>query len=127
MSNTFPNESVSPGRPGIAHCSLPSDHCTHLRSEAELLRAKHLLLASCFFLVFAFSVRTASAQKITRGIVVDSLTLKALPGVHIIVKSSGHGTVTNSLGAFTVTTSPADTLVLSMVGYRTLELPLLFE
>lgn len=70
---------------------------------------------------------SVTAQKTTRGIVVDSVTLKALPGVHIGIKRSSQGTTTNSLGAFTITTSPIDTLVLSLVGYNTIELPLLFE
>ncbi|HMG88863.1 MAG TPA: carboxypeptidase-like regulatory domain-containing protein [Chryseolinea sp.] len=79
------------------------------------------------FILFVVSLGSASAQRTTRGIVVDSITLKALPGVHVIIKRSGRGTVTNSLGVFTLSSSPMDTLVLSMVGYNTLELPLLFE
>ena len=67
------------------------------------------------------------AQKTTRGIVVDSISMRALPGVHVRVKNSERGAVTNSAGVFTMTTFPADTLVLSSVGYNTLNLPLLFE
>jgi hypothetical protein len=67
------------------------------------------------------------AQKVTRGIVVDSVTLKALAGVHVRVKNTDRGAVTNSTGVFTLSTFPADTLVLSLIGYNTLELPLLFE
>jgi hypothetical protein len=84
---------------------------------------KPLLL---FALLFVAAV-SGFAQKTTRGIVVDSISMKALPGVHVRVKSSERGTVTNSAGVFTMTTFPADTLVLSFVGYNTLELPLLFE
>lgn len=58
---------------------------------------------------------------------VDSLTLKALPGVNVRIKHSSRGAITNSTGVFTLATSPIDTLVLSLVGYHTLELPLLFE
>jgi hypothetical protein len=53
--------------------------------------------------------------------------MKVLPGVHISIKRSPGGTVTNSLGAFSITTSPVDTLVLSLVGYNTIELPIFFE
>lgn len=72
-------------------------------------------------------VSTVSAQRTTRGIVVDSVTMKGLPGVHIGIKRSPGGTVTNSLGVFTITASPVDTLVLSLVGYNTIELPIFFE
>jgi hypothetical protein len=79
------------------------------------------------FILFVVSIGSASAQRITRGIVVDSATLKALPRVHVKVKHSDRGTTTNSSGVFTLTTFPIDTLVLSSVGYNTLELPMLFE
>jgi hypothetical protein len=79
------------------------------------------------FIFFILSIGPVSAQKITRGIVVDSVTLKALQGVHISIKHSDRGAVTNSSGVFTLATSPIDTLVLSLVGYNTVELPLLFE
>ena len=79
------------------------------------------------FILFVVSIGSASAQRTTRGIVVDSVTLKALQGVHVRIKHSGQGTVTNSMGVFTLATSPVDTLVLSLIGYNTLELPLFFE
>lgn len=67
------------------------------------------------------------AQKITRGIVVDSISMKAIPGVHVLVKGKDGYAVTNSLGAFQVRSGPADTLVLTMVGYTPAVIPLLFE
>lgn len=76
-----------------------------------------------FLLMLAFS---GHSQKVTRGIVVDSVSLKALPGVHVRVKNSNRGAVTNTAGVFTLQTSAVDTLVLSLVGYNNLELPLLF-
>lgn len=79
-----------------------------------------------FTLLFVVVV-SGFTQKTTRGIVVDSIAMKVLPGVHVRVKNSERGAVTNSAGVFTMTTFPADTLVLSFVGYNTLELPLLFE
>ncbi len=77
-------------------------------------------------LLLAFSIH-GFAQRITHGIVVDSLTLTPLQGVHVKVKNSGKGTVTNDKGDFYITTKPADTLILSRVGYVDLQLPLLFE
>ena len=81
----------------------------------------------CLIFLVSSIVSSISAQKTTRGIVVDSLSLKALQGVHVRIKHAGRGTVTNASGVFTLSTSPIDTLVLSMVGYHMLELPLLFE
>ena len=83
-------------------------------------------LCSLIFFVSAI-VSTVSAQKTTRGIVVDSVTLKELPGVHVRIKHSNDGAVTNSAGVFTITTSPSDTIILSLIGYNTIEVPLLFE
>jgi hypothetical protein len=79
---------------------------------------------SVFFLAVSLS---AVAQKITHGIVVDSATLVALQGVHVKVKNSEKGATTNSKGEFYLTTRPADTLVLSRIGYQDLAIPLLFE
>ncbi len=87
------------------------------RREAAICLITFLSLASLY----------ASAQKRTRGIVVDSTSLKALPGVHVRIKNTNRVAVTNGSGVFQLTTTPADTLMLTMVGYNTLELPLLFE
>lgn len=77
-----------------------------------------------FFLAVSLS---AVAQKITHGIVVDSATLVALQGVHVKIKNFEKGTTTNAKGEFYITTRPADTLVLSRIGYLDLAIPLLFE
>ncbi len=67
------------------------------------------------------------AQKKTHGIVVDSLTLGALQGVHVRIKNNDRGTSTNAKGEFYINTTAADTLLLSRVGYLDLSIPLLFE
>ncbi|HEX6222759.1 MAG TPA: carboxypeptidase-like regulatory domain-containing protein [Chryseolinea sp.] len=67
------------------------------------------------------------AQRITHGIVVDSASLSALPGVHVKIKNSDRGTSTNSKGEFFIPTKPTDTLFLTRVGYIDLVVPLLFE
>lgn len=79
---------------------------------------------AAFALLIALS---ASGQRVTHGIVVDSVTLAVLPGVHVRIKNADKGTSTNSKGEFYITTKPADTLVLSRVGYVDLVIPLLFE
>ncbi len=67
------------------------------------------------------------SQKHTHGIVVDSISLKTIPGIHVRIKNKTGGTTTNAQGVFNLFTAPADTLILTFVGYHTFELPLLFE
>ncbi len=67
------------------------------------------------------------AQKIYRGIVVDSAKLINLPDVHISVKHANRGTITNASGSFLISAKPTDTLVFSTVGYNSVELHLMFE
>ena len=67
------------------------------------------------------------AQKTTHGIVVDSISLSPLQGVHVKIKNSLKGSVTDARGEFFITTQPTDTLLLSRIGYVDLAIPLLFE
>lgn len=67
------------------------------------------------------------AQRTTHGIVVDSVTLTPLQGVHVKIKNSERGTSTNAKGEFYINTKPTDTLLLSRIGYIDLAIPLLFE
>ncbi len=78
-------------------------------------------------LLVLFVSNTVSAQKIYRGIVVDSASLANLRDVHILVKHEGRGTTTNSSGSFLISVKPTDTLVFSAIGYHSFELPLMFE
>lgn len=64
------------------------------------------------------------AQESIRGIVVDSVSLEALPSVSIQSKRSMTGTVTDAKGNFSIKALPGDTLVFSLVGYKTWALPL---
>ncbi len=88
------------------------------------MRNKLLLICLTGFL--ALSVNGFS-QRVTRGIVMDSITMAVLPGVHIKIKNTSRGTVTTEKGVFSILTIPTDTLVLSRLGYNTVEVPLLFE
>jgi hypothetical protein len=69
-------------------------------------------------------IGSAQAQQEIRGIVVDSVTLNALSRVNIQVKNSAIGTTTDEKGNFILHGSRTDTLVFTLVGYETLELPL---
>jgi len=66
----------------------------------------------------------AQAQQLVTGIVVDSASFSALSSVSIRVKNGMAGTVSDSKGNFTIQAGGSDTLVFSLVGYQTLELPL---
>lgn len=79
-----------------------------------------------FIILFAISTATY-AQRTYRGLVVDSVTMAALPDVHVTIKNSSHGTFTNVSGIFTLSCGVTDTLILTAIGYMPTELPLLLE
>src|SRR5882757_4931638 len=56
-------------------------------------------------------------KKLIKGMVVDSLTLEALSGVHVLVRNSGMAAVTDPSGIYAVVASSSDTLTFSYVGY----------
>lgn len=62
-----------------------------------------------------------------KGIVVDSVTLNALPNVHVSVKNSHRGAVTNQQGVFFISVSETDTLIFSNVGYARYESPVFVD
>ena len=78
-------------------------------------------------LTFLMAITLGYSQSLIRGMVVDSVSFSALPGVHVTVKNSVRGTATNTQGFFSISALPTDTLVFSLVGYTSLEVPLLFE
>lgn len=61
-------------------------------------------------------------QVIITGIVAD-VNNNPLPGVTVMIKDTQRGTLTDKDGAFTITASPEDTLVISYMGFETAELP----
>ncbi|MBX2894550.1 MAG: carboxypeptidase-like regulatory domain-containing protein [Cyclobacteriaceae bacterium] len=78
-------------------------------------------------LLFSLIPGFVAGQKIYRGIVVDSASMTDLPGVHISLKRTTRGVVSNSAGGFLITARPIDTLVFTAVGYHAVELPLMFQ
>src|SRR5260221_6761400 len=73
------------------------------------------------FILISCSLAT-SAQKVLKGIVVDSVTLGGIPNVSVRILGAGYGTITNANGVFSIKVRPTDTLSFSSVGYlRTLE------
>lgn len=67
------------------------------------------------------------AQRLTHGVVVDSLSFAPLSGVHVKIKNTGLGEVTNAKGEFYIRANPTDTLVLSRIGYVDMIIPLFLE
>jgi hypothetical protein len=86
------------------------------------MRKTKLLINLCAFLLLLSGA--AYGQEPVRGIVVDSVTLDALPSVNIQIKNGTTGTRTDEKGSFNIVASPQDTLVFTLVGYKRLELPL---
>jgi len=70
---------------------------------------------------------TTYAQKTYRGIVVDSATLTGISTVLVSIKNTQKGIYTNSTGGFAIRATSFDTLIFSLLGYRTIELPLFME
>jgi TonB-dependent starch-binding outer membrane protein SusC len=74
-----------------------------------------------FFMLF-LSVIGINAQTIT-GKVLGSEDNEPLPGVSIVVKGTAKGTITDENGAYSINASPQDVLILSFIGFETLETP----
>lgn len=86
------------------------------------MRVIRTLLPFLLFISFG-----SYSQAIYRGIVVDSASVASLPNVHVKIKNSARGVITNSNGVFLIEAATTDTLVFTSVGYVYFELPLLFE
>lgn len=87
--------------------------------------AKGILHVRYLLLCVIVSASCASyGQDFTSGIVVDSATLAALPSVNVQIKHGTSGTQTDSKGNFSIEAKESDTLIFSLVGYQSLELPL---
>jgi hypothetical protein len=80
-----------------------------------------------FLLMFmSFGLQGQSKLHVS-GIVVDSVSLIALPHVHIKAKRSGVGATANSSGQFTIAAPLYDTLVFTSIGYKLFEYPVLIS
>jgi hypothetical protein len=81
------------------------------------------LFTLLFVLVATNSITAQSTDKIVKGIVTHSDDGEQLAGVHIQLKSTAIGTVTDASGKFTFPQKlkAQDVLVFSFVGLKTLE------
>jgi len=85
-------------------------------------RLKLLLLG----FILLMTSGTALAQQVTvRGKVTDASSMEPIPGTNVVVKGTTTGTITNVDGEFILTVpSPNATLVVSFIGYASVEMPL---
>ncbi len=85
-------------------------------------------MRTLFLFLVAISLSySASAQKTLKGIVVDSISLNAVPSASVKVKGTNWGAVTNSNGVFIIKVKETDTLIFSSVGYNRLEVPVVLD
>lgn len=62
-------------------------------------------------------------QEAVTGVVKDD-QMQPLPGVSVVIKGRSEGVQTDLEGKFSITASPAETLVFSLLGFHSLEVPL---
>ena len=78
----------------------------------------------CIAMLFLISGAAHAQQEIMSGIVVDSATFAPLPYVTVQIKGTYRGTSTDVKGKFSVMATRQDTLIVSFIGYETIEVPL---
>lgn len=84
---------------------------------------RHLLLAVLFAVAFPL-LASAQFEKLKDsviqlyGVVMTADSLKAIPGVSIVVKSDGRGTQTNEQGVFSIVVQKGDVVEFTSVGYK---------
>ncbi|NOX87251.1 MAG: TonB-dependent receptor [Chlorobi bacterium] len=79
---------------------------------------------SIFSILFLLCIRFAFPQYVLTGTIVDAGNRKPLRGIHVIIKDSGKGSVSNDDGYFSITTdSYKGTLSVQGVGYKTATIP----
>ncbi|MDH5400408.1 MAG: SusC/RagA family TonB-linked outer membrane protein, partial [Cyclobacteriaceae bacterium] len=84
------------------------------------MKQKQLLL----LLAFVISISSAMAQTTVTGTVTDDYDMP-IPGVTVMVKGTSVGTATDVDGKYTLSIpESAETLVVSFIGMKTLELPI---
>lgn len=77
------------------------------------------------FFIFSLSGSLAySQQELMSGMVVDSATFVPLGYAGVQVKNTLRGTITDAKGKFHIMATRQDTLLFSMLGYKTLEVSL---
>lgn len=88
-----------------------------------IFRSRYIpaFLLPLVFLLFLSGLALAQERVELEGKVTDQYTTEPLVGVSIKVKGKNTGTATNAEGHFRLSLSPGDYLVVSQIGYKTLE------
>lgn len=74
----------------------------------------------CLWISLSLAFAQGKRNTVTvSGIVVEGDSSYGIPGVHIYIPKARIGTITNSVGFFTLPTQIGDTLLISAVGYKT--------
>ena len=81
------------------------------------------LLLSFLFVVFFHLLTFAQNTKILTGTVTDVFGDPVI-GANVTEKGTTNGTITDLNGNFTLSVSPNSTLVVSYIGYHTLDVPI---
>ena len=74
-----------------------------------------------FFFITVFIFGTSYAQNSVSGTVVDSEVGSGLPGASVVVKGTSDGVSTDFNGTFTISVETGATLVVSYIGYDSVE------
>lgn len=81
---------------------------------------KLLVMLVCLFVGIQWSL---IAQTELRGLVIDSQTKEALPGVNILIEGTNQGATTDLEGRFQISTlESVNTLQISFIGYQTIRI-----
>lgn len=90
-----------------------------------MVKYRFVFLISAFFMLclYAFPSFSQSQRRIIQlsGVVLaeeDNGSVVQLPGTHIYVPKAGRGTITNSLGFFSMPVLAGDSVIISSVGYE---------
>jgi hypothetical protein len=75
------------------------------------------------FLMALFSL-PSFAQNQVKGAVTDSSTGEPLVGVNLLVEGTSRGTITDVEGNYTIEAPSDGVLVLSFIGFKTMEIPI---
>ena len=94
----------------------------------RIRRASLLMLLYAFLTPFCTFYMQAGTvleppQATVSGTVTDS-SGEPLAGVNLVVESKNIGTMSDLDGSFTITAGPSDVLIFSMVGFKTLTVPI---
>lgn len=90
-------------------------------SDIHFLKLK--TATACLVIFMLYSSPAYTQEVVVAGTINDSLTNETLPGVSIKVKGTTTGTVSNASGKYTIHSPIGGILVISYIGYKTVELP----